>query len=111
MDEILRLDIDKAIVILRGKNVLEVNKFDYSKHPDAKWLRASKASSHIPAWRTAQEEKEVAQQEMPKQPSAPRAKRSPKKPTSKPQVITATKDSILSKPEKEETSNHAKKEN
>lgn len=111
MDEVLRLDIDKAIVILRGKNVLEVNKFDYSKHPDAKWLRASKASSHIPAWRTAQEEKETVPEELPKQTSAPRRKRSPQKPASKPQVIAATKDSILSKPEKEETTNHAEEEN
>lgn len=53
MDEVLRLDIDRALVILRGKNVLEVDKYDYSNHPEAKKLKASKASAHIPAWNTA----------------------------------------------------------
>ena len=32
MDEVLRLDVDKALVIIRGRNILEVDKFDYSKH-------------------------------------------------------------------------------
>ena len=31
MDEVLRLDVDKALVIIRGRNILEVDKFDYSK--------------------------------------------------------------------------------
>ena len=51
MDEVLRLDLDKALVIIRGKNVLEVNKFDYSRHPESRKMRQSKASAHIPAWR------------------------------------------------------------
>lgn len=51
MDEVLRMDVDKALVILRGQKVLEVDKYDYSKHPEAKKLRASKAASHVPAWR------------------------------------------------------------
>lgn len=51
MDEVLRMDVDKALVIIRGKNVLEVDKYDYSKHPEAKKLRTSKAADHIPAWR------------------------------------------------------------
>ena len=29
MDEVLRLDVDKALVIIRGRNILEVDKFDY----------------------------------------------------------------------------------
>lgn len=58
MDEVLRMDIDKALVIIRGKKVLEVDKYDYSKHPEAKKLRASKAASHIPAWRAQQAAKE-----------------------------------------------------
>ena len=33
MDEVLRMDTDKALVIIRGKKVLEVDKYDYSKHP------------------------------------------------------------------------------
>ena len=51
MDEVLRLDLDKALVIIRGRNILEVNKFDYSKHPESRKMRQAKASSHIPAWR------------------------------------------------------------
>lgn len=61
MDEVLRMDVDRALVILRGRNVLEVDKYDYSKHPEAKKLHPSKAASHIPAWQTAPkaERKEV----------------------------------------------------
>lgn len=54
MDEVLRMDIDKALILIRGKNVLEVDKYDYSKHPEAKKLRPSKAASHVPAWRANQ---------------------------------------------------------
>lgn len=54
VDEVLRMDVDRALVILRGRNVLEVDKYDYSKHPESKKLRPSKAASHVPAWQTAQ---------------------------------------------------------
>lgn len=57
MDEVLRMDVDRALVIIRGKNVLEVDKYDYSKHPETKKLRPSKAASHVPDWRAAQEKK------------------------------------------------------
>lgn len=108
MDEVLRLDLDRALVILRGKNVLEVNKFDYSKHPEAKKLRASKASSHIPAWRSAQDKVHTAAPapDAGKKATAPSrskpATRAASKPAVKNKVVTATKDSILSKPKKEE---------
>lgn len=107
MDEVLRLDLDRALVILRGKNVLEVNKFDYSKHPEAKKLRASKASSHIPAWRSAQDKAQAApasdagKKAMAQTKPKP-ATRTASKPAVKNKVVTATKDSILSKPKKEE---------
>ena len=107
MDEVLRLDLDRALVILRGKNVLEVNKFDYSKHPEAKKLRASKASSHIPAWRSAQDKAQAAtasdagKKAMAQTRPKP-ATRTASKPAVKNKVVTATKDSILSKPKKEE---------
>lgn len=52
MDEVLRLPIDKALVIIRGKKVLQVDKYDYSLHPEAKRLRDCKASAHIPAWKS-----------------------------------------------------------
>ena len=150
MDEVLRMDVDRALVILRGRNVLEVDKYDYSKHPEAKKLRASKAASHIPAWQSEQQQAERAANPAPAKPKPPRPKapakktapakppappkppkpegpppiqadapreppqepapppppprRSTAKPAQKPgqRVVTATKDSILSKPKKEE---------
>lgn len=50
-DEILRLPLDSALIILRGQKVLKVEKYDYTLHPDAKKLISSKASDHIPKWR------------------------------------------------------------
>ena len=143
MDEVLRMDVDRALVILRGRNVLEVDKYDYSKHPESKKLRPSKAASHIPAWQTAPkvERKEVKPappkarptRSKPKKSAPPKtaapAEESPQEtvpaadpaktaavsvpaavpkaepstppaaqPAPKKRVVTATKDSILSKP-------------
>ena len=50
-DEVLRLPIDKALVIIRGKKTLKVDKMDYSKHPEYPLLRSCKASAHVPEWR------------------------------------------------------------
>ncbi len=50
-DEVLRLPIDEALVIIRGKKTLKVDKMDYSKHPEYPLLRSCKASAHIPEWR------------------------------------------------------------
>ena len=106
MDEVLRRDIDRALMILRGQNVLEVNKFDYSKHPEAKKLRPSKASSHIPEWRKVVEEAHaVFSPQVKDTPVATPPKRKatrPSKPISKEKIVTASKDSILSKPKKED---------
>ena len=148
MDEVLRLDLDRALVIIRGKNVLEVNKFDYSRHPESKKLRASKASAHVPDWKkpalaapaaepptvtknaatspagTEQEPKRrrrtrtkpaakpdsaAAAAEAPKkkpklppqEPAAP-APAAPPAGKDKPKVVTISKESILSKPKKED---------
>ena len=143
MDEVLRMDVDRALVILRGRNVLEVDKYDYSKHPESKKLHPSKAASHIPAWQTAPkvEQKEVkpappkarSTRSKPKKSAPPKtaapAEESPQEtvpaadpaktaavsvpaavpkaepsappaaqPAPKKRVVTATKDSILSKP-------------
>ena len=96
MDEVLRLDVDKALVIIRGRNILEVDKFDYSKHYEAKKLRPDKAAAHVPHW----------QSEAPSAPAAsvPRTAPAPKKdtPAKKQKIITTSKESILSKPKKEE---------
>ena len=151
MDEVLRMDIDRALVILRGRKVLEVDKYDYSKHPEAKKLRASKAASHTPAWQLEQQQAERRTSSAPAKPKPPRPKapaqkaapakqsaspkenppsseaptppaqasplkkpaqaqtpplpgRSTSKPTQKSgqRVVSATKDSILSKSHKEE---------
>lgn len=50
-DEVLRLPIDEALVIIRGKKILKVDKLDYSKHPDFSLLHSCKASAYIPEWR------------------------------------------------------------
>ncbi len=76
MDEVLRMDVDQALVILRGRNVLEVDKYDYSKHPEAKKLHPSKAASHVPAWQTAQ--KTAEREEVKPAPPKPRSVRKPK---------------------------------
>ena len=143
MDEVLRMDVDRALVILRGRNVLEVDKYDYSKHPESKKLHPSKAASHIPAWQTAPkvEQKEVKPAPPKARPTRSKPKKSPPpktvtpaeespqetvptadpaktaavsvpaavpkaepsappaaQPAPKKRVVTATKDSILSKP-------------
>lgn len=58
-DEVLRLPIDKALIIIRGKKILKVDKMDYSKHVEYPKLRTCKASAHVPDWRRQEEEKEA----------------------------------------------------
>ena len=50
-DEIQRLPLNKALIILRGQKVLEVEKYDYTLHPDAKKLVPRKVADHVPQWR------------------------------------------------------------
>lgn len=50
-DEVLRLPIDQALVIIRGEKILKVDKMDYSRHPEYPKLRPCKASAHVPEWR------------------------------------------------------------
>lgn len=59
-DEVLRLPIDEALVIIRGKKTLKVDKMDYSKHPEYPLLRSCKASAHIPEWRRLEMEAAAA---------------------------------------------------
>ena len=98
MDEVLRMDIDKALILIRGKNVLEVDKYDYSKHPEAKKLRPSKAASHVPAWRANQSQEKQT-------PSAPPSQAADKKPAQKKKpapaekLVAVTKESIMKKKE------------
>ena len=52
MDEIMRMPLDKELVILRGQKVLELEKFDYTLHPDSKKIIKSKATNYIPGWQS-----------------------------------------------------------
>ena len=98
MDEVLRMDIDKALILIRGKNVLEVDKYDYSKHPEAKKLRPSKAASHIPAWQTRKPQKKHASP-APSSQSAAKKPAQKKKPAPAEKVVAVTKESIMKKKE------------
>ena len=119
-DEVLRLPITQALVIIRGQKVLKVDKIDYSKHPEAPKLRSCKASAYIPAWRRL----EMAASSMKQQSDLPAsakpvgnpkkaAKRKPSSKAARPEeistsasakpatneldgIITTDKDSILS---------------
>lgn len=85
-DEVLRLPLDEAIVMIRGKKILKVDKFDYSLHPEAHLLRAEKASAHLPAWRKREEEAAAQPQKKKEElPTAPKpVKRAPHRKTTAP---------------------------
>ena len=57
-DEVLRLPLDEALIILRGQKVLKVGKYDYTLHPESRKLKESRASDHIPEWRRLPESPE-----------------------------------------------------
>ena len=113
-DEVLRLPITQALVIIRGQKVLKVDKMDYSKHPEASKLRSCKASAHIPDWqRAAQETPPPSATTSTSQAPTPKksVKKKPKAATTSPGakkaaaapvgdtpdgIITTDKDSILS---------------
>lgn len=50
-DEVLRLLPDEELVFIRGQKVFRCKRFDYSKHPEYKKLKSSKAIQHEPAWK------------------------------------------------------------
>lgn len=89
-DEVLRLPIDKALIIVRGRKILQVDKCDYTKHPDCKKLSSCKASAYIPEWQKIQP-KEVEEIPLPKK----KPGRKKKQPASA--VVPTDKDSIMSK--------------
>ncbi len=110
MDEVLRLPVDKALVILRGQKILKVDKYDYSLHPEAKKLSKSKASNHVPDWLAKAEEPEFSapkraiKKQAPKRAKVPpvpeaatgEAKQQTHIPGKKPAIIQTDKDSIMS---------------
>ena len=113
-DEVLRLPITQALVIIRGQKVLKVDKMDYSKHPEASKLRSCKASAHIPDCQRAAQEtpppsatSSTSQAPTPKKPVKKKPKAAAtssgaKKAAAAPVgdtpdgIITTDKDSILS---------------
>ena len=106
MDEVLRMDVDRALIIIRGKNVLEVDKYDYSKHPESPKMRSSKAAAHIPAWRSKKENQPKAALH----PATPAPSAVPDVPDSKKKapaagkpgkVVAASKNSIMVKKKEE----------
>ena len=50
-DEVLRLPLDQALIILRGQKVLQVGKYDYIRHPESKKLKPCHVSEHVPEWK------------------------------------------------------------
>ena len=83
MDEVLRLPINQALIIIRGRKVLQVDKYDYTCHPESDKLVMCKASEHIPEWINRPKPTEKETQEQP-----------PKK--EKKKVVPTGKDSVMS---------------
>lgn len=63
MDEILRMPLEKELLILRGQKVIELEKFDYTLHPEAKKIIKSKATDYIPNWQSAKKEEAIIRTE------------------------------------------------
>ena len=84
-DEVLRLPIDEALIIVRGKKALRVDKYDYSKHPEYRKLRSCKASAYMPEWRKLDIEQPASIPEpVPAPPKPKKPPRKKKKPAEKP---------------------------
>ena len=97
MDEVLRLPVSQALVIIRGRKLLKVDKLDCTLHPEARKLQPCKASAHVPEWSKTPRKEVSAPPPKPKN----RAARKPKPKlqdaaASPPGVVPATKDDIMS---------------
>ena len=101
-DEVLRLPIDEALIIVRGMKPLKIRKYDYSMHPEFRKLKHCKASTYIPAWR--QHEIEKGKKKKSPRPKSSFPNPSEDTPSSPPssdtqdtvrEVIDTTKDSIM----------------
>lgn len=99
-DEILRLPLDTALVILRGQKVLKVEKYDYTLHPDAKKLVTRKASEHIPKWRENGQTEEYDYLPKPQAKSQKRRTYTPSKKTKEP--VLPIQDPVYQEPDYED---------
>jgi len=102
MDEVLRLPLDKALVIMRGQKVLQVDKYDYSNHPEAKKLQPCKASEYIPDHPVDAGADEIDVQPPGRNPQRTRRKGKPPESDAggsgnTPRYVPVDKDSIMSK--------------
>ena len=95
-DEVLRLPIDEALIIVRGKKALKVNKYDYSNHPEYRKLRPCKASAYIPEWRKLEMEKKS--QDCKPTPVPPTPEKAPRR---KPTAPSPKKKTTTQKPNSE----------
>lgn len=99
-DEVLRLPVDQALVLIRGRKALKLSKMDYSKHPEAEKLHSCKASAYVPEWRRLEEEKASVKAATPDaKPSAPAAKKPAPRRTGKTAAQTAPAPKPAKKPE------------
>lgn len=48
-DEVLRLPNEELLCVIRGQNVLKLNKFDFTKHPMSKKIRRVSIMDYIPS--------------------------------------------------------------
>lgn len=94
MDEVLRLPVSQALVIIRGRKILKVDKLDYTHHPEASKLQPCKASAHIPEWSKFPRE-EVSAPPKPRKRTGRKSK-PPNAQKSQPGFVPATKDDIMS---------------
>ena len=53
-DEVQRLPADQALLILRGQNLLRLNKFEYWNHPESRKLKPTNINAYIPKWQREQ---------------------------------------------------------
>lgn len=77
-DEVLRLPLDQALIILRGQKVMKVEKFDYTLHPESRKFQKSRASDHVPEWRKKPEEPEADFTHLAKPKPKPKKPKTPK---------------------------------
>ena len=97
MDEVLRLPVSQALVIIRGRKLLKVDKLDYTLHPEARKLQPCKASAQVPVWSKTPRKEASAPPPKPKNRAARKPKPKPQDAAaSPPGVVPATKDDIMS---------------
>ena len=100
-DEVLRLPIDEALIIVRGMKPLKVSKYDYSMHPEYSKLKNTKASAYVPAWRQKEAESRKKKKTSKPKSSIPPTEDTPSTPPSSDtqndvrEVVGTTKDSIM----------------